>query len=79
MRDDEIFYMGTSPFRIDIFRTQGDLSFDEAWRKRVKDKFFDIDTYFVSREDLLRLKKFAGRVQDLEDIKKLNKKREEKS
>ena len=53
---------------IDIF-VEAPLDFDEAYRQRAAmDVSPGIAATFVSRDDLLRLKRAAGRPQDLADI-----------
>ena len=47
------------------------VSFDEVWQNRVKAKFGDTFVWFASLDDLIKMKKAAGRPKDLEDLKYL--------
>jgi predicted nucleotidyltransferase len=47
------------------------VSFDEVWKNKVKSKFGDTFTWFASLEDLIKMKKAAGRPKDIEDLKYL--------
>ncbi len=47
------------------------LSFDEVWKNKVKSKFGDTFSWFASLDDLIKMKKAAGRPKDIEDLKYL--------
>jgi predicted nucleotidyltransferase len=47
------------------------VSFDEVWKNRVKAKFGDTFVWFASLDDLIKMKKAAGRPKDREDLKYL--------
>ncbi len=47
------------------------VSFDDVWKNKVKSKFGDTFVWFASLEDLIRMKKAAGRPKDIEDLKYL--------
>jgi len=47
------------------------ISFDKAWKNRIKAKFGDTEVFFPSLEDMIKMKKAAGRPIDLEDLKYL--------
>jgi predicted nucleotidyltransferase len=47
------------------------VSFDEVWKNRVKAKFGDTFAWFASLDDLIKMKKAAGRPKDREDLKYL--------
>ncbi|MGD9043913.1 MAG: nucleotidyltransferase [Desulfobacterales bacterium] len=49
------------------------VSFDDVWKNKVKSKFGDTFVWFASLEDLIRMKKAAGRPKDIEDLKYLTK------
>jgi predicted nucleotidyltransferase len=48
------------------------VSFTRIWKNKVKAKFGDIFVWFASLDDLIVMKKAAGRPKDLEDLKALN-------
>lgn len=52
---------------------QGISSFDEVWQRRVSADLGSIRAPFASLEDLIRMKRAAGRPKDLEDLKYLEK------
>jgi nitrogen regulatory protein PII len=47
------------------------VSFDTVWKNKVKAKFGDTFVWFASLDDLIRMKKAAGRPKDREDLKYL--------
>ncbi|MHC4325436.1 MAG: nucleotidyltransferase [Planctomycetota bacterium] len=49
------------------------VSFDEVWKNKVKSKFGDTFAWFASLDDLIKMKKAAGRPKDIEDLKYLTK------
>ncbi|MHA1803056.1 MAG: DUF6036 family nucleotidyltransferase [Promethearchaeota archaeon] len=53
------------------------LNFDQAFEKRIKKKVEDIEIYLISLDDLIIMKKKAGRKQDLSDVKLLEKLKQE--
>ena len=61
------YQMGKPPVRIDILMGIPGIQFAEAWKSRVEIQFDDIPVLFISREDLIRAKRAAGRPQDLID------------
>jgi len=52
--------------------------FETVWRRKVESKFGNTKVYFASLDDLIEMKRAAGRVKDLEDLKYLTKIREQK-
>ena len=49
------------------------VTFEQVWRNRVRDKFGQTPVYFASLDDLIKMKKAAGRPKDLQDLKVLSK------
>jgi predicted nucleotidyltransferase len=47
-------------------------SFENVWKNKVKAKFGDTYVWFASLEDLIKMKRSAGRPRDLEDLKYLH-------
>lgn len=63
-----VFQIGVVPCRVDILTEISGVSFDEAWSRR---EWFVVDEQrlpFLSREDLARNKRAAGRPKDLVDL-----------
>lgn len=59
--------------RIDVQTSTPGLAFEEAWGRRITMKYQDQEFYVVSKADLIRSKRAAGREIDLEDIRLIEK------
>ncbi len=72
-----IIQFGVPPNRIDLINSITDVTFDEAWRKRVSEKIGIegriYSVYFIGLNELIKNKKAIKRYKDLEDIKYLGK------
>lgn len=62
-----VFQIGLPPHRIDIMMGIPPLEFPASWNRRVTAQFDEVAVNFLSRDDLLRAKRSAGRPQDLLD------------
>jgi len=47
------------------------LSFAAVWKNKIRAKFGNAFVYFASLDDLIKMKRAAGRAKDLEDLKYL--------
>ncbi len=47
------------------------ISFDDVWKNKIKAKFGKTEVYFPSLDDMIKMKKAAGRAIDKEDLKYL--------
>jgi hypothetical protein len=65
------YQMGRPPVRVDILMSIEGMSFAKVWKNRQKIDFFGVEANFVSLDDLIELKKLAGRPQDLADVENL--------
>jgi len=63
---------------IDLHPFVKGVTFEEVWENRVKGKIGNEEVYFASLEDLIKMKKAAGRAKDLEDLRVLQRLKEEK-
>jgi len=54
------------------------ITFDNVWKNRIKARFGKTEACFPSLDDMIKMKKAAGRAIDLEDLKYLKKIREKK-
>lgn len=63
-----IFQIGVLPGRIDIMTSVDGLEFDEAWSLRKEVIVEDLKVPVISRSDLIRNKRAAGRPKDLADV-----------
>ena len=66
--------IGVPPNRIDILQQISGVTFDEAWKDRVKAIIEgDTPTYVISRKNLIKNKLATGREQDILDVKQIQK------
>jgi hypothetical protein len=73
LSDKEIFFIGEEPNRIDIFNKQKGLTFDEAFAHKKIGVSKGIGAYFISKNDLIKLKEYFLRSRDSKDLKRLKK------
>jgi predicted nucleotidyltransferase len=69
--------LGKEPVRIDITNSMSDLTFDEAWRGRIRRRINGQTVYFLGRREYIKNKQAASkrpsrRVKDLADIAMLD-------
>ncbi|MCE5328671.1 MAG: hypothetical protein LLG01_19910 [Planctomycetaceae bacterium] len=65
---DLVYQMGVAPNRIDIMMGVPGVKWETAWRNRLQTRYGGICINVMSREDLMRAKRTAGRPQDLLDL-----------
>lgn len=66
---EDIIWFGSPPLRIDLLRSvTGGLDFEQAWTRRLRIVSQGQEVHVVGLEDLLTLKRAAGRPQDLADV-----------
>jgi predicted nucleotidyltransferase len=53
--------------------------FEKVWENRIKAKFGNTEAYFPSLDDMIKMKRAAGRAKDREDLKYLMKLKEKAS
>ena len=63
--------LGVPPNMIDILNFAGSKGFSVTWANRVKGTLDGIEVFFPSRDDLIQIKREAGRPQDLADVARL--------
>ena len=71
--DRQMVRLGVPPNMVDILNFAGDVPFDEVFKRRVQGSIDGIELEFPSKEDLIAMKRDAGRKQDLADIETLEK------
>lgn len=59
------------PVAIDILTSVPGLDFSECWKRRTTEETSDVPAVYLSKGDLLRAKRTAGRTQDLADIEEI--------
>ena len=67
-RAHKVFMLGRKPWRIDILTSIDGVSFEQAWKSRVKAKFVVTPLHVIGRDMLLKNKRAAGRDKDLADV-----------
>jgi hypothetical protein len=72
---DEVVWMGHPPVRVDFLKDAPGIDFEEAWTRRVADTWNGAPALVISRHDLIRSKRAAGREQDLIDVRNLERAR----
>ncbi len=70
-RPDMVYQIGVAPRRIDLLTSLTGLTFEEAWRDRVRGRIGDIEVPFIGRDALIRNKRVLGRARDLADLESL--------
>ena len=73
-----VFQIGVEPIRIDLLTEIDGVTFDDAWRGRVRATFADQPVGVLGYEELIRNKRAAGREQDLVDVRWLERNRPER-
>ncbi len=68
------FQIGVAPIRVDILMGIPGGDFERAWGNRNKVDFDGLVVPFISKSDLIALKKASGRAQDLIDADLLSRK-----
>jgi predicted nucleotidyltransferase len=63
--------LGTPPNMVDILNFAGSRSFDEVYARRLEGELEGITLHFPAKEDLIEMKRAAGRRRDLADIESL--------
>ncbi len=70
--DNEFFWFGAAPNRIDIIMgPPGGVDFERAWKDRVVREYDGLEINYISRQHLIQLKRAANRDVDKGDIIKL--------
>ena len=66
-----MYFMGVAPARVDILTRIKGAKFINIFRTSQEGRLFGVKVRFISRENLIKTKKAAGRPQDLLDLEKL--------
>ncbi len=64
-----IFQIGVAPIRIDVITSIDGVEFNGAWSERLQVPFADQTVPVLSRADLIKNERAAGRDQALIDVK----------
>src|SRR5262245_4172546 len=63
-----VYQIGVPPGRIDILTELTALTFEQAWRDRIRRPFGELEVDFIDRDSFVRNKRATGRLKDLSDI-----------
>jgi hypothetical protein len=72
-----IYQMGIPPVRVDILMGIPGGEFEQSWRNRNEVDFGGLVVPFISKDDLIELKKASGRPQELLDVDLLSQNQDE--
>lgn len=72
-RPHKVFMLGRKPWRIDILTSIDGVSFEQAWKSRVKANFVCTPLHVIGRAMLIKNKRAAGRDKDVADVAMLEK------
>jgi hypothetical protein len=65
---EQVLYLGRPPVRVDILRSLGSLSFEDAYARRIETEWEGVRVNVIGLADLLAAKRAAGRSQDITDV-----------
>jgi hypothetical protein len=68
---DHVIQLGYPPYRIDLMTSISNVTFADAWERKVTAKYGEQTVYYIGKEDLIASKKGAGRKRDLQDLDEL--------
>jgi hypothetical protein len=63
-----VFQIGVPPGRVDILTELTGLTFADAWPRRLRRPFGEVEVDFIDRASFLLNKRATGRLKDLADI-----------
>jgi hypothetical protein len=66
-----VIQFGYPPWRIDILTGLSGVRFETAWKSKIRARYGKIPVWFISKGDLVRNKRSAGRTRDLADLEAL--------
>ncbi len=66
------YAVGNEPCMIDFLTSIPGLNFDECWESKIEAIDKTLKILFLNKQDLIKSKQVAGRLQDLADIEELN-------
>jgi hypothetical protein len=66
-----VIQLGVPPNRIDLLTSITGVSFEEAWRDRIRAVVDGVSVNFISKQALVRNKRLTGRAQDRADLEAL--------
>ena len=67
-----IITFGVEPVRVDIINDITGVEFNDAWKKKVRGKYGNVEVNFISKTDLIKNKTSTPRLQDKADAEELS-------
>src|SRR2546422_7788623 len=68
MDRNSVFQIGIEPVRVDVLTSIAGVRFETAWANKTSTMVGGMRIHFISKPDLIKAKKAAGRKQDLIDL-----------
>jgi len=72
-KKDYFYQMGRPPFRLDVMMSVPGIEFETAWANKEVMVIEGLSIPFISKADLISSKKACGRLEDLLDVRNLEK------
>jgi predicted nucleotidyltransferase len=73
-RSEMVLQIGVAPVRVDILTSLPGLKFQDAWEHHDTVFWEGVQAHFISKADLIRAKRWAGRPSDRQDLRRLKRK-----
>ena len=73
-----VFQIGLPPLRVDVLTQISGVAFEKAWPRRQRATFGEIEVDVIGREDFIVNKRATGRLKDLADAERLERRRRSK-
>ena len=71
MNDDNVIQLGYPPLRIDILTSVSNVTFRDAWGRKVDGMYGKQKVHFIGKPDLILSKTGTGRGRDEQDVRDL--------
>ena len=71
MNDDNVIQLGYPPLRIDILTSVSNVTFRDAWGRKVDGMYGKQTVHFIGKQDLILSKTGTGRGRDEQDVRDL--------
>jgi len=70
---DQVIQLGVPPIRVDIITSITGVTWEEAWKGKVKGEYGDVATCYIGLAEFTANKRALGRKKDLADLEALGK------
>ena len=72
LKPDQVIQLGYAPLRIDLLTSVLNVTFADAWERKVEAGYGGETVYYIGKEDLITSKKGTGRKRDQKDLDELD-------